>query len=83
MPADRLLKINEVCNLLSISKSTIYNLINEGKLCAPIKIGRSSRWRLSYLESFIDRQTISETVPKFIAAGNVTNGLVGRKHLDS
>lgn len=83
MPADRLLKINEVCNLLSISRSSIYNLINEGKFCAPIKIGRSSRWRLSVVLTFIDRQTISETVPKFIAAGNTTNGLIGRKHLDS
>jgi predicted DNA-binding transcriptional regulator AlpA len=44
---DRLINISEMSAILCLSKSSIYNFINEGKLPYPVKIGRSSRWRLS------------------------------------
>lgn len=53
MTTDRLININEVCEFLAISKSTVYNLISQHKLAKPLKIGHSSRWRLSELDALV------------------------------
>jgi prophage regulatory protein len=42
--------------LLPISRSHFYRLIDEHKLPAPIRLGpRTSAWRLSDIEAFIER----------------------------
>lgn len=70
MKTNRLLRIDEVCELLSFSRSSIYNMINDGKLIAPIKIGRASRWRLSDVDAFIDGQMASNAFSGFVAANS-------------
>ena len=49
--------------IISISKSSIYNFINEGKIPAPIKIGRASRWRLSEISEALGLRFDADTLP--------------------
>ncbi|TLP45432.1 AlpA family phage regulatory protein [Cohaesibacter sp. CAU 1516] len=46
-PADRLLAIKDVCRILNRSPASIYRDIARGDFPRPIKLGGSSRWRLS------------------------------------
>jgi len=48
-----LLKINDVTDSTTISRSTIYRLMKEGKFPPPIKIAKNSnRWRASDIENW-------------------------------
>jgi excisionase family DNA binding protein len=53
---ERLLKITEVMERTSISRSMLYRLIEEGKL-QQLKIGRSVRFRESEVRRFINELT--------------------------
>ena len=52
----QLLKSSEICSQLSISKATLYRLIDLGELPKPIKIGSASRWPKSAVEELLDRK---------------------------
>lgn len=51
--AENLHTINQVCERLSLSRSTFYRLRDEGKLKA-VKIGRATRVPESSIEQFIN-----------------------------
>jgi prophage regulatory protein len=51
---DRLLAIAEVSKSLGLSQSQIYALVRERDFPSPIRIGRSSRWRTSTVNAWID-----------------------------
>ena len=49
----KLLKLWEVAELLSVCKSQVYNLVKQGYLPKPIKIGkRGSAWLQSDIDSW-------------------------------
>ena len=50
---ERFLTINEVVNIVGFKKSTIYKFIRNKTFPPPIKIGRSSRWKLSDVNKWI------------------------------
>ena len=50
---EKLLKIQEVGDLLNISRATIYRLVREGHL-PTVQIGRSRRVKLGDLDLFVD-----------------------------
>ncbi len=50
-----LLKVPDAAEILSVGRSTIYNLIAEGEL-ETVHIGRSVRVVTASIEEFIDRQ---------------------------
>lgn len=52
-PADNLVSIKTVCEVLCRSRASIYRDIDRGAFPAPIKLGHSSRWRMSDLEKII------------------------------
>ncbi len=52
MTENILLTVKDTCKLLSISRSSLYELIKEGALPI-IKIGRSTRIRRSDIEKFV------------------------------
>ena len=56
MKMNKLLTIQEVIKIVGIKKTTLYNLIKEGKFPQQIKIGHLSRWRLSDIQDWIDNQ---------------------------
>ena len=43
--------------ITGFSAKHIYHLINEGKFPAPVKIGRASLWRLSYINQWLESHT--------------------------
>jgi prophage regulatory protein len=50
---NRLLKINDALKIIPMAKSTFWKLVREGTLPQPVKIGASTFWRLSDLQTFI------------------------------
>ncbi|WP_345783024.1 helix-turn-helix transcriptional regulator [Coraliomargarita parva] len=54
-PSDRLLRIEELIERLSISRRSIYRLIADGEFPRPIPIGRAARWCLSDVENYLER----------------------------
>lgn len=50
---DRLLTKAEVCAKLGIKPTSVWNLVQKGKLIA-IKVGRSSRYKLSEVTAILD-----------------------------
>ena len=53
-----LLRRREVEERYSLSRSTIYAMMSEGRFPRPINVGRRSvRWRLSDLESWLETLT--------------------------
>jgi excisionase family DNA binding protein len=59
--ADRLLKITEVCERLSVSRQTLYKWINKGRFPAGQQLGGNVvRWRQSTLDTFIENLSKSE-----------------------
>ena len=53
---DRLLKIDEVCDWLSMAQPTIWRWVAQGTFPAPLKLGRSSRWQQSSIKDWLDQQ---------------------------
>ena len=51
-PTDRLLTVRQAAELLSFKPRTLYKMAAEGRLPV-VKIGRSSRFRLSAIEALI------------------------------
>ena len=51
-----LVTVRQAAEILSLSRSSIYVLIDAGKL-TPIRIGRSVRFSLEHLEGFVDDLT--------------------------
>jgi excisionase family DNA binding protein len=48
-----LVNTNKVAELLNLSPRTVWRLLSAGKLPKPVRIGRSVRWSLTKLESWI------------------------------
>jgi predicted DNA-binding transcriptional regulator AlpA len=53
-PRDHFIDINTVCSALCRSRASIYRDIQRGDFPKPIKLGGSSRWRMSDLTKMID-----------------------------
>lgn len=51
---DNLLNRKQVCNVLSLSRATLYRKIKNGLIPKPLKDGRSSKWKESDLQPYID-----------------------------
>ena len=49
---ERYLTLREVRSRYGLCASTVYNNIQAGKFPAPLKFGKSSRWRLSELAAW-------------------------------
>lgn len=47
--------------ITGFSAKHIYNLINEGKFPAPIKIGRASLWRLSDINQWLESHNTTKS----------------------
>jgi predicted DNA-binding transcriptional regulator AlpA len=57
LEGDTLLCQQQVCSLLGISRRTLFDYVEEGKLPQPIRLSSKwLRWRLSTLREFIRRE---------------------------
>jgi predicted DNA-binding transcriptional regulator AlpA len=50
---DRLLKLPQVCDMLGRSRASIYRDIAAQAFPEPVKVGASSRWRMSEVQAYI------------------------------
>lgn len=53
MSDDRLLKIRQVCELVSVSKSTIWQRVKAKTFPAPVKVGSGTFWKASDVQNYI------------------------------
>lgn len=49
-----LVDVDEFASILKVSSRTIWRLVSSGEAPTPIRIGGSSRWRLSDLNAWIN-----------------------------
>ena len=52
---NRLLTIKEVVNIVGFKTSTIYKFIKTKNFPKPVKIGKSSRWKLLDVNNWIEQ----------------------------
>ena len=55
MMDDKLIRIDEVLEIISIKKTSFYKLIKKEELLKPIKIGGSSLWSYNNIQNFINK----------------------------
>jgi excisionase family DNA binding protein len=67
---EKLMKANEIANILGVSRSAVFNLWRRGELPA-VRIGKSVRCRPSDLETFIANNSSDPT--KNLLAVRATN----------
>ncbi|HCI4281264.1 MULTISPECIES: helix-turn-helix transcriptional regulator [Klebsiella] len=53
---DQLIDMAFITSLLKMTDKWIYKLIKDGSFPKPIKLGRSSRWRKSEVESWLQER---------------------------
>ena len=51
---EKLLTIKEGSSMVGFKKSTLYKKIRDGTFPRPLKIGTSSRWKLSEIQKWIE-----------------------------
>lgn len=55
-PPGALIRISDVCELLSVSRATIYRWVSQGAFPTPVRVNAGSvRWRADELEAWRDR----------------------------
>ena len=54
--SERLITIKEVTQIVGFKRSTIYKFIQQNKFPSPLKIGKSSRWKLTDIQKWINHQ---------------------------
>ncbi len=56
---DPLVQMSELCKITGLSRSTVYRMIDDGRICAPAKIGDGPKsrvvWRESVVREFLDK----------------------------
>jgi len=50
---DRLLRVKDVSEIVSMGRSTIYRLVKKNQFPRPVKRGRSTFWRESDIQRYI------------------------------
>ena len=56
----QLLRADEVAAMLSISTRTLWRLVSTQQCPQPVRLGKSTRWRVSDVENWIERGCSAE-----------------------
>ena len=51
-----LLSLNSVAEILDVPKSTLYDWVRRGLIDSPVKIGRHTYWKSTYIEAWVNQQ---------------------------
>ncbi|MCB1403171.1 MAG: AlpA family phage regulatory protein [Rhodobacteraceae bacterium] len=62
--ADRLLRLSDVVELMSLCRATVYRMVATGSFPAPVKIAGASRWRASEVARFIEALAAGSRGPR-------------------
>ena len=58
---EKLLRLKDVLKIIPVGRSTWYEGIKEGRFPKPIKLGRSSFWKLSDIQKLIENAPYATT----------------------
>jgi prophage regulatory protein len=64
MKDDKLLKIDDVLQIIPIAKSTLWQKVKEGQLPQPVHIRKSAFWKHSDLMEFIASKAVGRSEPQ-------------------
>lgn len=62
---ERLMRLREILPLIGLSKSGFYKAIRYGRIERPIKVGRMSVWKSSYINSLIEKMATNQFAGNF------------------
>jgi predicted DNA-binding transcriptional regulator AlpA len=63
---DKLLTVNQVCEILSTSRASVWTGIKTGHIPPPVNIlGKSTRWKNSDIQEFIKKLTPGDREPLY------------------
>lgn len=65
---DKFLRLADVCNLLGISRSTVYRLVNQGVFPAPILISCKAKGWLESEVSNYQKSRVAASRPQSVSA---------------
>jgi prophage regulatory protein len=51
---EKFITLHDVVQIVGFKKSTIYKMIRKGFFPSPVKIGRSSRWKMSEIRQWME-----------------------------
>ena len=54
-PLSMLISAADLACLMNVSERTLWRLLSAGKVPQPVRIGRSTRWRMAEVRDWIDR----------------------------
>jgi excisionase family DNA binding protein len=54
-PRPVLIDAEELARMMDVSERTLWRLLSGGKLPQPVRIGRSTRWRLAEVTEWIEK----------------------------
>lgn len=60
----RLLRIEQVFDLVPVGRTTLYRMIEEGAFPSPVKFGRTSLWPCSEVRAWIEEQKMRRSQVK-------------------
>jgi len=52
--APQLIRAEDVARMMGVSERTLWRLLSAGKVPQPVRIGRSTRWRLAEVRQWIE-----------------------------
>jgi excisionase family DNA binding protein len=55
LPATRLIKVDELAEMLGVSTRTLYRMVSAHKVPEPIRLGGCTRWRLDLVREWIEQ----------------------------
>ena len=58
------IRIDEICNSLKITKSTLWNWRKDPNFPNPIKIGMTVLWKKSEIEAYLESKKVGSPEPK-------------------
>lgn len=61
---DRLLRIDDCLRIVPLGKSTFWKYVAEGKLPAPIRLGKATMWKHSDMMAFVASGAVGHSEPQ-------------------
>lgn len=71
----QVLKMEEVCELLSVSKSSIYRWIKEEGFPEPIRLGKNPRWNRSEIDDWLFYKMSKTHKPKKLNTDSLNDSI--------
>ena len=69
--APLLLRATQVAELLNLSLRSLWTYVGQGRVPAPIHIGRSTRWKRSDIDAWLAQEKASPILPDVVLEAGI------------